>query len=456
MTARGEGGRATPVARIEAAAPIGNTLPAVGDPQPKTIVVLSDRMPRLGAEGNLRYTYSLVRYLERRGHRIHLVLRRPVVTFLLSRLKSHYPSGRVVLVAPGIRRWGRWHLVLAPGPALAIIARRLLARLPNRLQTVVFHVVFARLLPLYRQLTRAAAGAATFDISDRYPSPSDIAFVACAVGRIDPDVVFYDSVYFAPFKDRLGNRARSCVITHDIVHERQATLTARGYRVLPEPMSRERESEMLRRFDVIIAIHDQERETLAAMCPGKDVISVPMAVRPVARDPALVRDGRCIFVGSRVAPNVDGLRWFLGRVWPEVLAGLPSASLHVYGTVCGEAGKVGANVVLHGRVADLSPAYAQAAVAVVPMKAGSGLKIKMVEALAFGLPCVATTIGAQGLPRDGVLPFVVADAAAEFAAALVGLLSDGGRRRVLETAAPRYCRAFSEDRVFAPMRERGL
>lgn len=422
----------------------------------KTIVVVSDRMPRLGTEGNLRYTYSLVRYLERRGHRIHLVLRRPAVTFLLSRLTAEYPSGRVVVAAPGLRRWGRWHVVLAPRPALAIIARWLLARLPNVLQMKVFHLVFARLLPLYHKLVRARGGSAVFDISDRYPSPSDIDYMERVAGRVDSDVVFYDSVYFGPIKDRLGDRAQAYVITHDVVHRRHATLMARGYRVVPEPVGRDREAEMLRRFDVIVAIHAEERDLIAAMCPGKDVISVPMAVRQVARDPARVHDSRCIFVGSRVAPNVDGLRWFLRRVWPDVLVGLPSAGLHIYGTVCGEVGRVGANVVLHGRVADLGDAYAQAAVAVVPMRAGSGLKIKLVEALAFGLPCVATTLGAQGLPRDGALPFVVADEAADFAAVLIKLLSDGGRRRRLEEAAPAYCQAFSEDRVFAPLRDRGL
>jgi glycosyltransferase involved in cell wall biosynthesis len=89
------------------------------------------------------------------------------------------------------------------------------------------------------------------------------------------------------------------------------------------------------------------------------------------------------------------------------------------------------DVVIHGRVEDLRAFHAQAEVEVVPIRAGGGTRLKVLEAAACGKAIVSTTLGAHGLPFRNGEHIVVADLPADFAAAVVALLRDDARRRAL-------------------------
>lgn len=174
------------------------------------------------------------------------------------------------------------------------------------------------------------------------------------------------------------------------------------------------------------------------------------------RDDRLEVPGRCLFTGSINHPNVDGLRWFLAEVWPQVITRVPGASFHVCGSVCEVVNSGGPGVVFRGEVPDLSKEYVEASLGIICLQSGSGLKIKIVEALAHGVPCVTTTIGAQGLERVDTSPFVVADAAQEFADRVAELLADDNARQRLKAGIPGHCAQFSPDRVFADLVTRGF
>lgn len=145
--------------------------------------------------------------------------------------------------------------------------------------------------------------------------------------------------------------------------------------------------------------------------------------------------GRMIFVGSMdYEPNVDGLGYFVRDILPRILAHRPDAVLHVVGrNPTPGVVALGAHPSVHivGGVDEISPHLRNARLSVVPLRMGSGTRLKIVEALAAGSPVVSTSIGAEGLSLEGGVHLELADEPEEFAMACVRLLDDSGYRRQL-------------------------
>jgi len=270
--------------------------------------------------------------------------------------------------------------------------------------------------------------------SDRPASERETSFARYRARRFKPDVVMADFAFLAGvLRDRLdGPRPVRAILTHDVLHERVRSFNEAGLRSAWSKWTEERERELLGHADVIVAISEEEARTFRRMNPASQVVVAPMSARvPSSGAGPSAVPGRCLFVGGADAHNVHGLGWFLREVWPQVLARHPPASLHVCGSVGEMVQGEFPNVSFLGHVPDLAPEYACADVCVVPILAGSGIKIKLVEALSHGRACVTTPEGLRGLGfiREGV---ILAANAQEFAQAVVGILSDPVLRRKLE------------------------
>lgn len=150
-------------------------------------------------------------------------------------------------------------------------------------------------------------------------------------------------------------------------------------------------------------------------------------VDPVLRS-VRPRRPEIVFVGSFWhAPNLDGVRWFAERVWPNVRAARPDATFSIAGSHMGPEVRRLAEVEgieVLGFVDDIDALYDRAWAAVAPLRFGAGVKGKVVEALAAGLPVVATSIATEGLGLTDGVHLLVADDAEAFAARLIGLLDD--------------------------------
>ncbi len=260
------------------------------------------------------------------------------------------------------------------------------------------------------------------------------------VARSGCRVLHVDFAYLAPLVAGLPAADRPLTIcdTHDVGHQRVASMAAIGLKPTLG-MDRAKETALLSTFDVVVAIQEEERAVLQTMLPGRRVITVgmPQTCRPQPSEGDFIT---C--VGSFSAVNLHGLLWWLAEAWPTVRRDCPTLRLRVFGSVCDHAplrraaADADAALELVGRVPDITVAYDGAAAVICPLWAGSGLKIKVVEAMAHGKAVVGSPIAAQGLDaaRRREALRVAGDADA-FARAVVELVRNGAARRHCAAAA---------------------
>jgi glycosyltransferase involved in cell wall biosynthesis len=243
------------------------------------------------------------------------------------------------------------------------------------------------------------------------------------------DVVIADYVFCTDAFADLPGRP-TATLMHDLFHAREG-----GGADSVAALTREREIELLGRADAVLAIQPDEATFVAENVADTRAIVVPMAAQAVAA-PQPGTDNTLLFVGSNTAPNVVGLQWFFDHVWPAIHAADPCIRLQIAGSVAHAFAAGGpAGTQFLGLVPDLEPLYADAGLVISPLTFGSGLKIKLIEALTRGKAVVATPVTLQGVPDDCRDAVVETDDPSEMAAAIVRLSRDADARARLAHSA---------------------
>jgi len=191
------------------------------------------------------------------------------------------------------------------------------------------------------------------------------------------------------------------------------------------------EAEICQKFDLVtvVSTHDY----LALLESGRAIF--PAKVIPIAVDTGELKfrahapeDGHVVSVATMFyPPNADGVHWFATEVFPVVRREVPRVQFYVVGgrpplkitRLAGER----TGVVVTGYVANLDPLLRQSAVMVVPVHSGSGMRVKILEAFARGIPVVSTTVGAEGIDARPGEHLLIADEPYKFARAVVRLLT---------------------------------
>jgi glycosyltransferase involved in cell wall biosynthesis len=189
---------------------------------------------------------------------------------------------------------------------------------------------------------------------------------------------------------------------------------------------------------------------------------------PALPPPGHPRTGRnVLFIGALYyGPNVAGLRWFCKSIWPKLLRLEPEAHLHVVGQAEKSLGSLPLttpNATFHGFLPDADAIWQQSDVCIVPLKIGSGTRLKIIEAWARGVPVVSTTIGAEGLGVVSGQQALLADDPADFTEAVASVLQNSqlstrlvkegyehGMAHYSSEAIGRAMRAFLNQSVFPP------
>jgi glycosyltransferase involved in cell wall biosynthesis len=316
-------------------------------------------------------------------------------------------------------------------------------------------------LLLHRAEAVGRAARSGFPVyAEKYWSAGLSARLTALVERLQPDAVQIEYLQMALYcrdlrRQRAGDLPRLVLNTHElgsVPRERRARLAATPWaRALARA-----EAARWRRLQVAacgwadrtLCVTPEDRDLLAAM-GGTRLSTVPLGMDLEAIQPDWAPPGgapRFLFVGSfGHAPNRSGARLLVDVVWPLVRKAQPDAQLELVGrgwdAFVSERGGAAAcadrGVAVLGYVDDLGPVFRRCHAFAAPLTEGGGIKIKVLEALARGVPVVTTEVGAEGIAPAGGEALLVAPADPRFAQAMLELAGDtvrshrlarGGRR----------------------------
>jgi polysaccharide biosynthesis protein PslH len=188
---------------------------------------------------------------------------------------------------------------------------------------------------------------------------------------------------------------------------------------------------VFRQFDAITAVSDVDRAHIRSLAPPSTVvITLPNGVDCDANrfQPAPKQPYKLVFNGALTYhANLDAMGYFLDAIYPHIRAQLPDVTLDITGSTTNvplASLKLGPTVTPTGYVDDIRPLVARASVCVVPLREGSGTRLKILEAMALGTCVVTTSKGAEGLNVKHGEHLLITDNPLDFAKATVQLLTD--------------------------------
>ncbi len=219
------------------------------------------------------------------------------------------------------------------------------------------------------------------------------------------------------------------------------------------------ERSAVRKFQHVIAVSENDRSLMTQWVDGDRVTVVPTGVdlaqyRPdpakfdpnsdsnFAPNPRAASAPLITFVGAMDwEPNVDGVEYFCGEIWPSIKAEVPQARFRIVGRNPDRrvqkwaSGSIDDSIEVTGRVPSVVEHLRQSAVVIVPLRIGGGTRLKIYEAMATARAVVSTTVGAEGLDVHHGRDIMLADDPRSFAQAVIMLLRDPELRRRYQQAA---------------------
>lgn len=342
------------------------------------------------------------------------------------------------------------HLLVIPVTGAPTPVPEFLRRLCSR---VLLHPAGQHADPSFRQIENIADPAARLAARLAYPGPALARYATAASVRAAADLAAgpdYRAVHvlrlcLAPFAaPYLGVRDRAPHIALDLdddeapARRRTARLLRRGG---DEPAALIEEAEArhyqalgamwLPHFHQLFAACPDQRAQLAAAFPSAEVMVLPDVIRPPGPVgwPGQGVPFTFVFVGNfGHYPNADGARYFCSEILPVLRSSSPGPfQVRFVGAnppADLRAAQSAGDVVVVGPVRRITPAYASAHAAVVPVRAGGGTRVKILEAFAHQRPVVSTSVGSEGLEVTPGLQLLAADSPADFAAACTRLMKE--------------------------------
>jgi glycosyltransferase involved in cell wall biosynthesis len=204
------------------------------------------------------------------------------------------------------------------------------------------------------------------------------------------------------------------------------------------------EGEMCRAFDAVTAVSEEDSAALVEAGARDDITIIPIAIdtdaqAKIDRHPA---GPHIVHIGTMYwPPNIEGLTWFLDKIYPLVKQQVPDVRCTLIGarppTSLIDRTKADPSLTITGYVDDPMPYLADASMMVIPLNAGGGMRVKILNALAQGIPMVSTAVGCEGISVTNEEDILIADDRHAFAASTVRLLRDAALNEQITHAGRR-------------------
>ncbi|MBI2759429.1 MAG: glycosyltransferase [Chloroflexi bacterium] len=276
-----------------------------------------------------------------------------------------------------------------------------------------------------------------------YQSQELVEKIQCLTSKIDFDVVdivdSYMGLYLEVLRPELRRRTVLTFIdvvfsTYDRISRLEPGLPRKLRTWLYSRMMRRWEPYYVERFARCIAVSEADRRLLLSSNPGLEIDVVPNGIDTKQYRPLPLSGGgpALLFVGNmEYRPNIDAMLYFCRDVFPRIRAVNPGVTLWITGLNPSQEIQDLANdgIYVTGSVDDVRSFYEQCTVCVVPLRAGGGTRLKILEAMALGRPVVSTSIGCEGLGVVDGEHLFIADTPEQFAEKTLRLLDDHDLRQ---------------------------
>ena len=326
---------------------------------------------------------------------------------------------------------------------LAVLAWKLYEALPGRFQ---------------QWLVRILGRASLRRSIDSFANPRLARQFAEVCNNGEYDAVIVEYIWHGYLTERL-NRERLHLIldTHDIYHRRIEDYQRFGL-VPDKTITRDEELGIFARFDSLMAIQQVEFDYLEQQFPGRAVLAMhPVPPRNGLYTTRLDQRGAdepltIVYFASYGDANLHAINWFTESVWNDDLA--DRFRLDIHGAICDSVDVTGKGIRVRGKSPTIEAVYRTADIAINPQRFGSGLKIKTIEALSFGIPIVTTSVGAEGLADLDQKALLCADDAESIRNQLHRLADTGLRRSMSAEALAFAAQRLNPEACFGALRRR--
>ena len=263
------------------------------------------------------------------------------------------------------------------------------------------------------------------------------------------DVVHVESVFLTPYLPviRAHSQAKVMLRAHNVEH----TIWRRVAQGERSPFKRwylkhlsltlaAYEREHLNDYDGVVSITENDAEQLRTMGCRRPMVAIPFGITPDGEVSVEEEPNSLFHIGSMDwMPNQEGVRWFLEQVWPKVHERMPQLTLYLAGRKMPEdlmrLDMEGVRVL--GEVPDAMYFISSKQINVVPLLSGSGIRVKIIEAMSVGKVVVTTTIGAEGIGCTDGVDVLIADTPEQYVDQLYRCVSDPAFRQEIGSHAAR-------------------
>ena len=395
----------------------------------KSIVILSQILP-FGSKGGLNTFHSeLITYLKDSGFTVHYVYLRDNFhpPGIFTRIPHHPPLDSFI-----VTKFFQWDQYL-------FSPRQLLQRFLNKISTF-FHLRSSK-----PDSNDYFDGNTLSDDLVHLSHDCITRFKPCAVLAFNAwNTLAFSSVALTSFPLKIA-------VTTDVLYHQSNLLSQYEQKATFPPVSIEQETQLLSYCDAVTAVTHQDAATFKSMLPKQDII-ITHSSAPVQHSNKTPVEGRCLFVGSPHPPNLEGIHWFMDHCWPKILSKIPIAQLEIAGKIGQSLSKLPDRVYTSGAKNSLSDTYAEAQVVIIPLLAGTGIKIKLIEAMANGKACVCTPASVKGLDFMSENTLLISNDPDEFAHHVCQLFNNRSLREELEQNANQAAsQFFSPEICFQPL-----
>ena len=262
------------------------------------------------------------------------------------------------------------------------------------------------------------------------------------------DVVQLESLYMAPYIETIRQFSEAKIVfrPHNIEHKiwerlvkNQGNPIKKGYlRILTKQLKKYEQS-VLNKVDLLLPLTWEDAQELTNMHCRKSMMVLPIGVNVNDYPSVDAPNSKVVFhLGAMDwLPNVEGVRWFVRKVWPLIHSMNQQAELRLAGKGM-PADLLNLNskaIHVQDWVEDVNRFFAEGQIMVVPLLSGSGMRVKIIEGMAMGMAIVTTTIGLEGILAADRREVLIANEPAEFADRILELLDQPELVRSLGTAA---------------------